>query len=131
MVAELQETGIPTLDSQHQKIYKMIENLTSSKDWFQYHVLEEDVNVHFATEEALMEIIGYEDFVMHKNQHRALQNRISLRKNRMLMHRSATEEELKEDCEFLIKWLVKHIEEHDAKFVAKLAEFKAKHCPVS
>lgn len=115
------ETGIPSMDDQHQqlfelinKLYKVIRNHESNdslKD-----VLDEMnryTDLHLNEEEAVLESHGYADLNDHKQLHQNYRERV-----RALMDESleGNEQVLHQTYKFLRTWWMDHIVSEDKKY---------------
>ncbi len=117
--------GIETIDRQHQDILGYINRLTealNSKDrWHVSHYLLIQINdffkLHFAVEEALLEVTSYPDLAEHKLSHQDIIEHINA-----LQLRSVKEDISVELIQFLRDWFIGHVLQSDKRYGRYLAE---------
>ena len=115
------ETGISSMDEQHQelfalinKLYKVIRNHESNDAVTD--VLAEMNNYterHLLEEEALLEEYGYADLASHKELHQSYRDRVKVLLNDA---RDGNEDTLHETYRFLRQWWMNHIVKEDKKY---------------
>lgn len=111
--------GIDTIDRQHQEILGYINRLNDALDskdrWNVSHYLliqvDAFIKVHFAVEEALLEIIAYPDLAAHKLGHQDIIDHIA-----DLKLRAVKEDISGELVQFLRKWFIGHVLESDRAY---------------
>jgi hemerythrin-like metal-binding protein len=107
------EIGIPEIDYQHRTLVSMLNALGRGIEQGEpatvigeiLEALDGYVHTHFASEERLMQRLGYEFIEEHKEEHHRLAETVS-------RHRAAYsrgECSPQELLEFLIRWLLNHI----------------------
>lgn len=116
-------TGIPSIDRQHQELFrilnsmhnKMVEGRKDAAYSDAIDSLRDYVKYHLAYEEKLMRRCGYPNLGEHLEIHNKFVERFST------MDRECTEDaecEIKEIQAFLIDWLANHILKEDKKYVS-------------
>lgn len=108
--------GIATIDRQHKEILNYINQLTTAIDggdrWHVSHHLlvqiSDFIKVHFAVEEALLEVIDYPEQAAHKKSHENISAHIAA-----LQMRSLKEDISSELVAFLRDWFIGHVLKSD------------------
>lgn len=111
--------GIDTIDRQHKEILGYINRLTAALDsgdrWHVSHYLliqiTDFIKVHFAVEEALLEIIGYPDLDEHRASHREIVAHIT-----SLQMKAVREDISVELVQFLRDWFIGHVLKSDKQY---------------
>lgn len=117
------KTGIGIIDEQHKKLFEISESLTyihergEIKDIFIF--LDEYLNLHFQTEENLMEKYNYPYIEEHKKIHEQLKEKIEGYIELYFMGNSSVLEELEE---VVISWIENHILIEDKKYCSYIKE---------
>lgn len=108
--------GDPVIDSQHKKLFALINNLDTS---FDTHTVKRTImslytycREHFRDEESLMREHSYPDYRAHKEVHEALITRL----NTFVAMPLDSLSTLTQIQEFLHEWLCSHILIEDMKF---------------
>lgn len=120
--------GHPELDAQHLMLFALINQLDINIGTGKADQMLDDVmgaltcyiDYHFVTEEGLMRQAGYPQANSHRDLHRTLMEKVEA----MSQAAAATTDPLGHALKtrtFVIDWLVEHIMEDDARFVAFLA----------
>jgi len=113
--------NIGVIDMQHKKLVSMVNELHqamvegSGKDKLG-QILSDLINYtrdHFATEERLMQMHAYPDFLAHKSEHERLTEKVMDLQRRFRSNEAGLSIEV---MEFLRDWLVKHIMGCDKKY---------------
>jgi len=113
--------NIGILDTQHKNLVRMVNELHeamgvgSSREKLGQILagLVKYTQAHFATEERLMQLHGYPDFLTHKSEHEHLTRTVMDFERRFLSNEVGLSVEV---MEFLRDWLVKHILGSDKKY---------------
>lgn len=115
------QTGDALVDKQHRDIHLLVDYVAAAEDRPDevLRVLDRlmaHVDCHFATEEALMARIGYEDARAdaHRSEHQALTQSA---RDMVLRFRSGELQSTEPLVGFLRGWLKGHVYEHDAEFI--------------
>ncbi len=131
------ETGYPLIDEQHRELFRRLDLLMEAvpagnpeavaQDLLPY--LMDYVDSHFADEEALMVAAGYSMVDAHRALHRGMRVEVT-----RLLERVALEglEAMGPVLEWLLAWLVQHIDSEDRRFANQLqrtAHIQAKGTP--
>ena len=118
------ETGIPEIDTQHQRLVEIINSLMdgighASKETLTDIIrqLKEYTQYHFKTEEGIMERSGYTDLKEHHFEHQTFVDQLLLFDLDVIL---ATEGLAWDMLHFLRVWLTNHILQVDKKFSASL-----------
>ncbi len=118
-------TGIDIIDSQHQRIVEMINNLQvaqgSGSRSATAEVIDEMVDYtlsHFAFEEELMEEAGYPFCAAHKRVHEVFARRVS----ELRMRFQAGEDVVDEMRNMLSRWLFNHIRADDKAYAEQVKQ---------
>lgn len=118
-------TGIDIIDSQHQRIVEMINNLQvaqgSGSRAATAEVIDEMVDYtlsHFAFEEELMEEAGYPFCAAHKRVHEVFARRVS----ELRMRFQAGEDVVDEMRNMLSRWLFNHIRADDKAYAEQVKQ---------
>jgi hemerythrin-like metal-binding protein len=119
-------TGIDYIDEQHKKLFFKIEELLNhmkSTDSERHtHIVNGIVFLkwytlyHFIDEEAYQELVEYEDYPEHREQHLAFIDAILKYESQLIMSNFA-EEHVESLVDTLIAWLVNHVMNSDQKIV--------------
>jgi hemerythrin len=112
--------GIRGIDAQHRKIFECLLALEAAlqkkEAWHSMRYLiaqlTENLELHWATEEALLEIIHYPHLEKHRLSHAKLNNEIRELENRLRDHHS-TDDLVK----FFETWFIEHVLAGDADYV--------------
>ena len=113
--------NVAILDTQHRTLVSMINQLHQAmgegvgKDKLG-QILSDLINYtrdHFATEERLMQMHAYPDFLAHKSEHERLTEKVMDLQRRFRSNEAGLSIEV---MEFLRDWLVKHIMGCDKKY---------------
>lgn len=114
------ETGIAEIDSQHQQLVQLINELVDSvghvsKEGLAHCVfrLKEYAKFHFQAEEKIMAAAAYADLEEHRGEHAAFLDQILLFDLDVIL---ATEGLAWDMLHFLREWLTSHILVSDKKF---------------
>lgn len=115
------ETGDALVDRQHRRIHALVADVEAAGDEpseirrILDHLMEH-VDTHFATEEALMERIGFPEAerAAHVSEHRTLTEQA---RRAVLDFRTGELSSIGPVVEFLRGWLADHVHEHDKDFV--------------
>ncbi|NLD35749.1 MAG: hemerythrin family protein [Desulfatiglans sp.] len=113
--------GIPIIDEQHRSLISTINSLyfyiQNRVDWISIKsimiILQQYTNIHFKTEEGLLEKAGYPDLTNHINLHQ----KIVVETKRISQNIAADPEEI---LSFLKNWWVHHINYEDKKYVSHM-----------
>lgn len=117
--------GIETIDRQHQEILGYINQLTTALDsgdrWHVSHYLliqiTDFIKVHFAVEEALLEITRYPELEPHRASHREIVAHI------LSLQAKAVKEDISvELVQFLRDWFIGHVLKSDKQYGYFFAE---------
>jgi hemerythrin-like metal-binding protein len=125
---ERYELGVPLLDEQHRGIVSIINSL--------YYMIKLGAvnnklcasilatiknysNIHFITEEGLLEFSGYPDLEKHKTMHGKLIAEME-RMGRAVEHDDFTAIEAEPLLDFLKKWWIEHINKEDHLYMPHL-----------
>ena len=115
-------TSVAVLDEQHKAIFQWLAELENAsadqRTLFGVYVLarlKHYIREHFATEEAMMEAVGYPDLAQHHAEHVAFRAKVE-----ELQLRSIGEDVSAETVGFLNHWLVNHIAKTDMAYVPYL-----------
>jgi len=118
-------TGIDIIDSQHQRIVEMINNLQVAQNAGSRaataEVIDEMVDYtlsHFAFEEELMEEAGYPFCAAHKRVHEVFARRVS----ELRMRFQAGEDVVDELRNMLSRWLFNHIRSDDKAYAEQVKQ---------
>lgn len=110
--------GVPEMDAEHHRIIEMINRLDETRSrtdalpmaWRIINELADYIALHFSHEEALMEQSGYPDLPLHRELHRAFEEKVDELRSRANL----------EDGEvraLLQRWLEEHILQTDRTYV--------------
>lgn len=128
------ETNISEIDSQHKKLFRLINNIETVYDENKEHLsgkskilvdavseLEDYTLSHFLIEERVMELNQYPELEAHKKQHDRFTDKILELKNRLTSgNLLSNDEELNQFFGDLIKflraWLTNHILQEDMDY---------------
>ena len=113
--------GVPELDSQHQKLFKLINDMMERFQQGERHdALSEAAvelvgysNEHFAYEEKFMESIGFPYLDSHKRQHAGCKKKI---REYLLRLKSGKPVSYFEILAFLQEWVENHIAQDDGRY---------------
>lgn len=112
--------GNATIDSEHQKLLQMIndvENAIRAKDSTNlpqlFKLLEAYVRLHFSDEEKIARAIGF-DFVHNKMEHQCVQKELRQMREELVANSGTWSESVSEyySC-FLGEWMIQHIIQED------------------
>ncbi|MCG6151364.1 bacteriohemerythrin [Leptospira bandrabouensis] len=128
------ETNISEIDSQHKKLFRLINNIETVYDENKEHLsgkskilvdavseLEDYTLSHFLIEERVMELNQYPELEAHKKQHDRFTDKILELKNRLTSgNLLSNDEELNQFfgdlLKFLRAWLTNHILQEDMDY---------------
>ncbi|PKA12914.1 hemerythrin [Leptospira meyeri] len=128
------ETNISEIDSQHKKLFRLINNIETVYDENKEHLsgkskilvdavseLEDYTLSHFLIEERVMELNQYPELEAHKKQHDRFTDKILELKNRLTTgNLLSNDEELDQFfgdlLKFLRAWLTNHILQEDMDY---------------
>ncbi|MCW7491915.1 bacteriohemerythrin [Leptospira sp. 2 VSF19] len=128
------ETNISEIDSQHKKLFRLINNIETVYDENKEHLsakskilvdavseLEDYTLSHFLIEERVMELNQYPELEAHKKQHDRFTDKILELKNRLTTgNLLSNDEELNQFfgdlLKFLRAWLTNHILQEDMDY---------------
>lgn len=124
--------GVADIDSQHQKLFKLLNMLEDSlanglESTIGGAIIKELVNytqTHFKEEEKLMEEIHYADIEKHRSLHRNLILEVKGILVRLKKGKNYSTDDL---LKFLNHWLIDHIGEEDKKVGMAFSEYKRMH----
>lgn len=113
--------GIKEIDAQHKTLVDLLNKMHEAirekhASEVVLDILDELIlytQTHFATEEALMGILGYEQSEAHKHNHQKLVDQVLDFKNRVVNEHGSVNFTL---MHFLKQWLIHHIMEDDKAF---------------
>ena len=123
--------GIESIDKQHRKLVRLINQLTTAADYstgveFEQEALAELVDytkTHFSYEEGLMKDYGYPDYEPHKAQHEEMIKEV----NAVLAeYEKNSDSAMQNAAIFLKEWLINHINGTDQQYSAFLRDKGAK-----
>jgi hemerythrin len=131
---EVFETGIPVVDTQHQKLVAMINQLEAALQAGEEQASDEIGSVlvklvnytryHFSTEEKMQEAIEFSGSEAHARQHKALIARVTSILARQEKGSAVT---ICEVLDLLADWLVNHILYQDKKIGPEYEQYRDKH----
>ncbi|MBK7899217.1 MAG: hemerythrin family protein [Azonexus sp.] len=111
--------GIDAIDDQHRRLFDYLERLDASlrrgEGWLALRELLDEVahwaDLHFAVEEALMEIMGYPGAAAHIEGHRRFKAALDGYRTQ-----AVTDSIAHQTSELLYGWLTEHIDGDDRKY---------------
>ncbi len=111
--------GIEAIDGQHRRLFDYLGGLDrflrTGEGWLAVHQLLEDLQrwaeVHFAVEEALMEIMAYPEATRHVQCHHEFAATLNMFRERALVENIAVQ-----TSALLHGWLAHHIDVEDRKY---------------
>jgi hemerythrin len=119
--------GIEKIDSEHRHLISIFNRLSEKADQEEsadfvkiVDELEKYSNYHFANEETLMKKANFTEIDEHVIQHQIFRQKIDDFKTSIRFGSSMLQSEI---IDFLLKWLLKHIMECDAKYVPSIKEY--------
>lgn len=119
--------GIEKIDSEHRHLISIFNRLSEKADQEEptdfvkiVEELEKYSNYHFADEETLMKKANFTEIDEHVIQHQIFRQKIDDFKTSIRFGSSMLQSEI---IDFLLKWLLKHIMECDAKYVPSIKEY--------
>ncbi|MDK2969241.1 MAG: hemerythrin [Bacteroidota bacterium] len=119
--------GIEKIDSEHRHLISIFNRLSEKADQKESNdfmkiidELEKYSNYHFANEETLMKKANFDEIDEHVIQHQIFRQKIDDFKTSIRFGSSMLQSEI---IDFLLKWLLKHIMECDAKYVPSIKEY--------
>ena len=119
--------GIEKIDSEHRHLISIFNRLSEKADQEEsadfvkiVDELEKYSNYHFANEETLMKKANFAEIDEHVIQHQIFRQKIDDFKTSIRFGSSMLQSEI---IDFLLKWLLKHIMECDAKYVPSIKEY--------
>jgi len=119
---EAWNTGIAAIDSDHQTVIRLINELREAsaaegREGLGRSALKamlDYASYHFLREEGLMEDCGYPDFFTHQEKHRAFANAV---RNRLALIEDDPDRRIGDDFHaFLERWWVSHILQEDMAY---------------
>jgi hemerythrin-like metal-binding protein len=118
-------TGILKIDTQHQRLVELINNLTNAySSKADRHQIEKIFlglvnycNYHFTSEEQVMQDHNYHEYTDHKNKHDNFFDKIDECKMKYHKGNAAA---LLDTIDYLNEWLIDHILVEDRKYVPEL-----------
>ena len=113
--------GIDSIDQQHKRLVNLINQLHtavhySTGEEFEREALDELVDytkTHFIYEEGLMEQNGYPDFEPHKEQHKAMIQKVE---DVLAEYEKDQDTAMKNALDYLSDWLINHINGTDKEY---------------
>lgn len=113
--------GIVSIDHQHKKLVGLINDLEDAmrqrkaKEILEdvLDVLEGYIKTHFAYEEKLFDLHNYQDSLVHKNEHRDFESKVSEYAHKIKSGSSVVSIDIHS---YLYNWIFKHIKESDQKY---------------
>lgn len=129
---ETYATGIPDVDSDHQKIFDLVNNVydahqTGGGEAEVGAVIEQlldYVNYHFEREESLLATVGYKDLEDHALAHGMLSDDMKAWAARF--RADSSEFRMDEFIKFLVSWLQTHILIEDMAYLKAVSQLKAR-----
>lgn len=119
--------GVEKIDSEHRHLISIFNRLSEKADQEEsadfvkiVDELEKYSNYHFANEETLMKKANFTEIDEHVIQHQIFRQKIDDFKTSIRFGSSMLQSEI---IDFLLKWLLKHIMECDAKYVPSIKEY--------
>ena len=119
--------GIEKIDSDHRLLIGIFNRMSEKADQEEsadfvkiVDELEKYSNYHFANEETLMKKANFTEIDEHVIQHQIFRQKIDDFKTSIRFGSSMLQSEI---IDFLLKWLLKHIMECDAKYVPSIKEY--------
>jgi hemerythrin len=120
---EKYSVNISTIDEEHKELIRIINEAIVSK---QHHNDLEEISIllkeltmyalkHFSTEETYMVEFNYPEFQNHKKEHHGFSNKMIAYCNKVIEGEYQIENEI---IEYLMQWLVNHIQVTDKKYLA-------------
>ncbi|MBT3767178.1 MAG: hemerythrin family protein [Rhodospirillaceae bacterium] len=128
-------TGIKDIDNDHVKLFSFINTLLREAEGNQSHAvisvtiseLIDYASTHFELEEGYMEQWGYPDIEQHRAQHISLTEEvIKIAEN---FEKDPESVDVEWFAEFLIDWLIHHINERDFAYVEYLKSHPPEDSP--
>ena len=124
--------GIPIIDDQHRGIVSVINSLglfirQNKGEYFQnaaFVMMDSYTKLHFATEEELLRLAGYEHFAEHRQLHENF-----IRKSFALSTKSIRLRDPKIYFLFLVQWWMEHINKCDHMYADTVKKYLAKQGP--
>ncbi len=113
--------GVPLVDSDHQVLISLINQLHDSLDDDESAVvvgsvlnaLADYTEYHFTREERAMEAVGYPKLAEHRERHHSLENQVHAIRQRYAKGEAVVGTEL---LHFLKDWLLTHIQQEDTQY---------------
>lgn len=119
--------GIERIDSEHRQLISIFNRMSEKADQEEstdfikiIDELEKYSNYHFANEETLMKKANFSGIDEHVIQHQIFRQKINDFKTSIQFGSSTLQSEI---VDFLLKWLLKHIMECDAKYVPSIKKY--------
>ena len=119
--------GLDKIDSDHRHLIGIFNRMSEKADQKESNdfmkiidELEKYSNYHFANEETLMKKANFDEIDEHVIQHQIFRQKIDDFKTSIRFGSSMLQSEI---IDFLLKWLLKHIMECDAKYVPSIKEY--------
>lgn len=119
--------GVEKIDSEHRHLISIFNRLSKKADQEEptdfvkiVEELEKYNNYHFVDEETLMKKANFTEIDEHVIQHQIFRQKIDDFKTSIRFGSSMLQSEI---IDFLLKWLLKHIMECDAKYVPSIKEY--------
>lgn len=126
------ETGIPKIDEQHRELFRQVEILmvavheeeATSRIPTLMPILANYVNAHFMDEEDAMETSDYPELASHRTVHQAMQEKVAAL---LLQFQNDPTVITEAVLEFLMDWLINHINGDDRRMALHLANWASNH----
>lgn len=117
-------TGVPTLDGQHQAIFRCLAELeraigdkTMLSTIYALEQLRIYVQEHFAEEERLMALAGYPDIGPHIAEHAEFRNKL------LMLRRTYLDHDISRDLVSMLRdWIAEHVAGTDMDYVPYLVD---------
>lgn len=128
---ERHSIGIPTIDNQHRELFVITNQLHDllDRDLYQDDAIKilkrlyAYTNYHFASEEGLLKEYSYPDLKGHQNSHKTFTNKIKESLEGVRQKQNYSMAPLQD---FLVEWILKHIQGEDLKYAAFFKESSIK-----
>jgi hemerythrin len=113
--------GIPLFDKQHKKLYdimndffNLLQNGSGIKKVLEtMNELKEYTDIHFSSEEKIMQEYGYEEYELHKLQHESFMSELIQLQNNIVENNIIP---TIESMRYIFIWLEKHIKDSDIRY---------------
>lgn len=121
--------GFEEIDNQHKSIFDHFEKLSDAVQQGKSNEVIRELSdflfdyarMHFATEDEIMVVYGYPKLDVQRHEHGEFSRDSIERKNR-IEQEGATREVAIEAMGKLLRWIVRHIKQHDREMVAYVKE---------